>query len=130
MLQHYVGKERKKERKKEKEPLVVVAIVLFFGQQSSVPAAGKVLLQTTIGLWVGVFWKELSVSFLQISGGKFLKVQHTLSTNKAQSNRQEDQGVQRRPDDERQPHAEVVDLEDLAASESQHEHAEELGDCD
>ena len=37
------------------KPLVVVAIVLFFGQQSSVPAAGKVLLQTTIGLWVGVF---------------------------------------------------------------------------
>ena len=38
--------------------------------------------------------------------------------------------MQRRPNDERQPHAEVVDLEDLAASESQHEHAEELGDCD
>jgi len=48
MLQHYMGKE-------EEKSLVVVAVVLFLRQQSSVPAAGKVLLQTTIGLWVGVF---------------------------------------------------------------------------
>ena len=56
--------------------------------------------------------------------------EHTLTTNEAQSNRQEYQRMQRRPDNEREPHAEVVDLEDLAASESQHEHAEKLGDSD
>jgi hypothetical protein len=48
MLEHDVHKEKEK-------PLVVVAIVLFFRQKSSVPAAGKVLLKTTISLWVGVF---------------------------------------------------------------------------
>lgn len=55
MLTNYAATLRGQRKKEKKGPLVVVAIVLFFGQQSSVPAAGKVLLQTTIGLWVGVF---------------------------------------------------------------------------
>jgi hypothetical protein len=40
---------------RNEKPLVVVAIVLFLRQQGSVPAASKVLLQTTISLWIGVF---------------------------------------------------------------------------
>jgi hypothetical protein len=35
-------------------PLVVIAIVLLLRQQSSISAARKVLLETTVGLRVGV----------------------------------------------------------------------------
>lgn len=37
--------------------LVVIAVVLFLRQQSSVPAASKVLLQTTVSLRVGILWR-------------------------------------------------------------------------
>jgi len=53
MLQHDVTKKEKS--------LIVIAIVLFLRQQSSVPAASKVLLQATVGLWVGVFCEALLV---------------------------------------------------------------------
>jgi hypothetical protein len=37
------------------KPLVVIAVVLLLRQQSSVPAASEVLLETAVCLWVGVF---------------------------------------------------------------------------
>ena len=55
MLTNYDATLRRQRKKKKKKQLVVVAVILFLRQQSSVPAAGKVLLQTAIGLWVGVF---------------------------------------------------------------------------
>jgi hypothetical protein len=47
MLQHDVTR---KER-----PLIVIAVVLFLRQKGPIPAASKVLLQTAVCLWVGVF---------------------------------------------------------------------------
>jgi hypothetical protein len=35
-------------------PLEVLAIVLFLRQQSSIPAASKVLLQPTVSLGIGI----------------------------------------------------------------------------
>ena len=54
----------------------------------------------------------------------------TNSTEEAQGNRQEDQSVKCSPNDKCQPDSEVVDFEDLAASEGEHENTEKLGDCD
>jgi hypothetical protein len=46
----------------QKCPLEVIAIVLFLRQQSSIPAASKVLLQPTVSLGVGIFCENVSKS--------------------------------------------------------------------
>jgi hypothetical protein len=112
-------------------PLEVIAIILLLRQQSSVPAASKVLLQPTVGLGVSILCNSKSQ---HISRRKELRnvgsVQLTLTTNEAQRHRQENKRMQRRPNNKRQPHPEIVNLENLAPRKRQNENAQQLRDSD
>jgi hypothetical protein len=107
--------------------VIVVAIVLLFRQQSSIPATSKVLLQPTISLGIGILWKaKVSMLHANGKGGNVGYAELTLTTDKAQSHRQEHKRMQRRPDDKREPDTEVVNFEDLAAGERQNENAKQF----
>jgi hypothetical protein len=73
--------------------LLIVAVVLFIvvAQERGILSAPQILLKTAFTLWVHI----------------------TLSSNETEKDREENEGMCRGPQNESDPHAEVVDFEDL-----------------